>query len=149
MTDQLLIREYLISDKRLLVEILKLSVPDFFGESEVADFEEYIDHEVESYFVIESDEVIIGGGGLNFFDNKSTARISWDFINPAFHGKGIGQKLLKYRIDILKSMTIDSIFVRTSQLAYGFYEKNGFVLQSITKDYWAPGYDLYDMKYVG
>ena len=40
------------------------------------------------------------------------------------------------------------ITVRTSQLAFGFYEKRGFELKGIEKDYWAEGFDLYRMEYV-
>jgi ribosomal protein S18 acetylase RimI-like enzyme len=42
---------------------------------------------------------------------------------------------------------ITTIMVRTSQLAYKFYEKNGFILKEIEKDYWAKGFDLYSMTY--
>jgi len=37
--------------------------------------------------------------------------------------------------------------VRTSQFVYGFYEKHGFELKKVVKNYWAQGFDLYDMEY--
>ncbi|UKJ09366.1 GNAT family N-acetyltransferase [Solitalea lacus] len=74
--------------------------------------------------------------------------MSWDIIDPDFQGRGVGQKLLNYRIELLKSIKdIERIKVRTSQLAYKFYQKNGFVLQTVVKNYWAKGFDLYDMQY--
>jgi len=146
--DNLKIREYNSIDKPLLLEILKLNVPEYFAESEIDDLDEYLEHKIERYFVVEIENRIIGAGGINFDDNNKTGKISWDFIDPGFQGKGVGQKLLKYRIDVLKSMeNIERITVRTSQLAYKFYEKNGFFLKDIIKDYWAQGFDLYDMKY--
>ena len=58
--------------------------------------------------------------------------------------------LLKYRIEILKSIDgIQKITVRTSQLAYKFYEKQGFTLKEIQRDYWAKGFDMYSMEYNG
>jgi GNAT superfamily N-acetyltransferase len=65
------------------------------------------------------DEQLIGAGGINFEDSGNTAKISWDFIYPKLQGKGVGQSLLKYRIDLLKSSyNATTIKVRTSQLAY-------------------------------
>jgi ribosomal protein S18 acetylase RimI-like enzyme len=38
--------------------------------------------------------------------------------------------------------------VRTSQHAWRFFEKMGFELQKTEKNFWAPGFDLYQMKYI-
>ena len=57
-------------------------------------------------------------------------------------------RLLRYRIGKLESMrSVRRITVRTSQLAYGFYEKQGFELNGIETDYWAEGFDMYFMEY--
>lgn len=148
MNEELKIRQYNIDDKSKLIEILKLNVPHFFAESEIEDLGNYLDSEVEQYFVAELNEEIIGAGGINFENDYKTGKISWDFINPQFQGIGLGTQLLRYRIELLKSMdSIEIISVRTSQLAYKFYEKNGFVLKEIHKDYWAKGFDMYKMIY--
>ena len=148
MSENVNIREYTVSDKNPLIEVLKLNIPQYFAESEVEDLEEYLENKIEMYFIAEIDNQIVGGGGINFEIEIKTAKISWDFINPLFQGKGIGEKLLKYRLEIIKTIEkIENIQVRTSQLAYKFYEKNGFVLKEIIPDYWAKGFDLYDMRY--
>ena len=69
-------------------------------------------------------------------------------IHPKFQGKSLGTKLLNHRLEILKTIpSIQRITVRTSQVAYKFYEKHGFVLHEIKKDYWADGFDMYRMVY--
>ncbi|NAA11186.1 GNAT family N-acetyltransferase, partial [Escherichia coli] len=45
--------------------------------------------------------------------------------------------------------SIQKITVRTSQLAYKFYEKQGFTLKEIQRDYWAKDFDMYSMEYNG
>ncbi len=147
MDENLKIRPFSLTDKAKLIEILKLNVPQYFAENEVDDFIFYLDYEIEKYFVAEFKEQIVGAGGINFEDDYRIGKISWDLISPKFQGLGIGAQLLKYRIDLLKSMKVSEITVRTSQLVYQFYEKNGFYLIETHKDYWAKGFDLYKMIY--
>jgi len=142
------IRNYTPTDKAFLLEILQLNIPQYFAESELHDLENYLEHEIEQYFVAEIENEIVGAGGINFDWANQTGKISWDFINPKFQKMGIGKALLDHRIYILQTTEgIKHITVRTSQLAYQFYEKNGFQLQNIIKDYWAKGFDLYEMQY--
>lgn len=142
-------RAYTGDDKPHLLVLLKLNIPRYFAECEIADLDDYLEHHIEQYFVIESANNIIGAGGINIEDNQTTGKISWDFIDPEFQGKGAGRMLLKYRIELLKSIkSIKNITVRTSQLTYRFYEKNGFVLKHTEQDYWSKGFDLYEMSYI-
>lgn len=148
MNNELIIREYNSNDKSILLDILKLNVPKYFAESEIIDLNNYLDHEIDKYYVLVFENQIIGAGGINFEEDNTIGKISWDFIHPNFQGIGAGTKLLKHRLEILKSMnSIKTITVRTSQLVYKFYQKNGFVLKEVKNDYWAPGFDLYNMIY--
>ncbi len=148
MNGELKVREYRVDDKKKLINILKLNVPRYFAENEVEDFTHYIDNELEEYFVVVLDNEIIGAGGINFENNYKTGIISWDFINPNFQKRGIGRKLLTHRIELLKAKaSIENIIVRTSQHTYKFYEKSGFVLNEVKKDFWADGFDLYKMSF--
>lgn len=107
-----------------------------------------MDTEIELYYVLIFGEKIVGCGGINFAENRTIGKISWDIIHPDYQGKSLGTKLLKYRIDILKACpNVRKITVRTSQLAYKFYEKQGFVLNEIKQNYWADGFDMYAMQY--
>lgn len=143
-----IIRVYSSNDRDSLMTIMRLNVPDYFAESEIADFEYYLTHEIDQYFVIELNGELIGGGGINIDQAGKKAKISWDLLHPDFQNQGFGRELLQYRLNLLNEMKdLERISVRTSQLAYPFYEKNGFVLKEIIKDFWAKGFDLYDMDY--
>lgn len=150
MTSNIKIRTYSENDKAEVLELLKLNTPDFFSKDEEQDLIDYLANEIEEYFVVEYAGKIIGCGGINFAEDRTIGKISWDIFHPAYQGKGIGSSLLNHRIEILKSIkSIKAITVRTSQLAYQFYEKLGFELIEVHKDFWAKGFDLYAMKYRG
>ncbi|MEQ8245678.1 GNAT family N-acetyltransferase [Fulvivirga sp.] len=141
------IRPYSPDDKQILVELLKLNIPDYFAPEELNDFEEYLENHLEYYYVVEDSYHIVGAGGINTTDRADTVRISWDFFHPESQGHGFGSELLNYRIETIKKMnTVKVIEVRTSQLAYKFYQKSGFELMEIKKDFWAAGFDLYQMR---
>ena len=138
------------ADREAVVSLLELNIPEFFHPSEKVDFDDYLEKELEDYFVIEDAGTIIGAGGLNFLPDTKEARISWDFLHPDHTGKGLGSQLVKHRIDHVKRKYphLDKISVRTSQLAHGFYARMGFELIHSEKDFWAPGFDLYHMVLV-
>lgn len=139
-----MIRPYKQTDKKDLIEILRLNTPHYFSPSEEQDFISYLENELEDYFVIEVNGKVLGSGGINYLDD--TARISWDLIDPSNQGEGYGKALLQHRIEhIKKNPSIRNIVVRTSQFAYQFYGKSGFELIDKKKDFWAPGFDLYEM----
>ena len=68
-------------------------------------------------------------------------------IQPKSQGKGIGKVLIQYRINYLNgNRNIEFISVRTSQLTHKFYEKMGFELEKVEKDFWAINFDHYQMR---
>ncbi len=148
--DSIVIRKYQPTDKDDVLNLMKLNTPDFFAEEEADDLNDYLDNEIEMYYVLLVDEIVVGCGGINFAENKTIGKISWDIIHPDFKCKSLGTILLRYRIEVLKAISsVGKITVRTSQVAYKFYEKQGFVLNEIKKNYWAEGFDMYSMEYKG
>ena len=141
-----MIRKYSNQDRVGVLELLRKNTPGYFDVSEETDFENYLDNELEDYFVYEQNSEIIGAGGINYFPKEKLARIAWDMIDPPFHGKGIGKELVQFRLNHLREQDIELIIVRTSQVAYKFYEKMGFELERIEKDFWAKNFDLYLMR---
>lgn len=147
MKENINIRPYTNHDKEAIVNLFQINTPDYFSPEEEHDLIYYLENEIDSYFVIEADEKIVGSGGINFSSDGNQAKISWDFLHPDYQRKSLGTKLLKHRLDLIQKMEkVKIISVRTSQLAYPFYEKSGFKLKEIVKDYWAKGFDLYRME---
>lgn len=144
-----MIRTYNKRDKGNLIRILESNIPTYFHMSEAYDFNKYLDNEIEDYFVMEDNAEIIGAGGINYFLNERVARLSWDIVSQKHQGFGFGSQLVNYRIEHIKKLeSVEYIVVRTSQHTYRFYEKMGFRLDNVIKDYWAKGFDLYQMKRV-
>ena len=134
-------------DFKFLSKIFSLNVPKYFDKKELNDFKKYFNSKnLESYFIIESQVKVVGGGGY-VYENMKTARICWLFIDPNYHGFGFGKKLVNYCIKILKNnRKLNVIEVETSNLTYKFYEKLNFKIEYIKKDYWPNNDDLYFMK---
>ena len=148
MTDLITIREYETTDKNEVINIIRLNTPKYFAVNEEEDFNRFLETERELYFVLLYDQKIVGCGGINFEDHKTTGIISWDILHPDYQRKSLGTKLMKHRIDKLNAIGgIQKIIVRTSQVTYKFYEKQGFELFETKKHYWADGFDLYNMEY--
>ena len=135
-------------DKNEIINLIRFNTPEFFAADEEKDLIQYLETERDLYYVLLYNGKIVGCGGINFTENKTIGKISWDIFHPNYQGKSLGTKLLKHRINILSSIdSIQKITVRTSQVAYKFYEKQGFALFETIKDYWAEGFDLYNMEY--
>ncbi|WP_299391791.1 GNAT family N-acetyltransferase [uncultured Gelidibacter sp.] len=141
------IRPYALQDEFQVIELLRQNIPASFDPSEEQDFIDYLKNGLEDYFVYDEHSKILGAGGINYLPEEQLARISWDMVDPKMHGKGIGKKLLEFRINHVKNNpNVNMIDVRTSQLAYKYYQKFGFELMHIEKDYWAKNFDLYHMQ---
>ena len=134
-------------DFKFLSKIFLLNVPKYFDKKELDDFKKYFNSKnLESYFIIESQGKVLGGGGYAY-ENIKTARICWLFIDPNYHGLGLGKKLVNHCVKILKNdRKLSVIEVETSNLTYKFYEKLNFKIEYIKKDYWPNNDDLYFMK---
>ncbi|MCB0642606.1 MAG: GNAT family N-acetyltransferase [Phaeodactylibacter sp.] len=151
-----MIRPFQPNDMPALLQIFQSNTPEFFHPSEAADYRNYLEEMIEHYWVFERENRILGAAGLNIkhFPRAdkgglvvTVAYLSWDLIHPDAQNQGIGSQLTRHRIDFLRRQTsIKTLIVRTSQLVYPFYEKQGFELEKTSSDYWAPGLDLYQLK---
>ncbi|MFN4766294.1 MAG: GNAT family N-acetyltransferase [Bacteroidota bacterium] len=87
MTNIITIREYEPKDKHDVIDLIRLSTPDYFAAHEEKDFNRFLETERELFYVLPMDGKIAGCGGINFADNRTTGIISWDIIHPAHRGK--------------------------------------------------------------
>lgn len=141
-----MIRAYQPTDLKEVMDIFLMNVPDYFAPEEQAELERYLDENSEHYFVYLEEQKIVGAGGYNCLPPQG--RISWYFIHPDYQGRGIGRALAQHALEGLKQhKDIDQIIVRTSQHAWPFFKKLGFDLIKKEKNFWAPGFDLYEMEY--
>lgn len=140
----MIIRKHIDSDRKRIMELLKLNTPKYFSPKEEEDLIDYLDNHADNYYIIEDDNVIVGCGGFNLSEDGETGKISWDIFDPQRQGKGYGSALTKFRIQRIKEIEgVKIVSVRTSQLVYPFYEKFGLELREVVRDYWAEGFDLY------
>lgn len=141
------IKPYTDSDKLKLIDVFKENIPQYFHETELNEFINYLDLKKDTYLVIEKNNELIGGLGYEIRDEDKSGRINWIFLTPKTYGKGIGKKAVEYCIEILeKNPSVETLIVRTSQFVYPFFEKLGYKIKYTEKDYWAKGFDLYLME---
>ncbi len=128
------------------VEIFISNQPKYFAEYELAEFEVFLEKMTTShpYFVVIDDGMVTACGGYAKFQNQMV--LTWGMVRRDLHGKGYGKALTLYRLDVIKAEYANSsVMIDTSQHTKGFYEKQGFVVQSIEKDGYDQGLDKYMM----
>ncbi len=149
----IIIREYIKTDKNECIESFKSNVPNYFTEEEIKDFENFLnqiqkeDNETY-YYVVVYDKKIIGCGGFGEKDNNRIISLAWGLIHKEYHKKGFGKKLLLHRIEQIERLKPGiPIIIDTTQYSFKFFEKYGFFTTKITNDYYTIGMHRYDMTY--
>jgi ribosomal protein S18 acetylase RimI-like enzyme len=142
-----MLRPFESSDEEILINIFKLNVPKYFDPKELNDFKKYLKSNGTKYLVIEIENRIIGGVGYEIRNSDRSGRINWIFFHHNFIGEGYGRKAVEECLKILKNApAVDVLKVRTSQLAYKFFERLGYKITYTEKNYWGTGLDLYEME---
>lgn len=134
----MIIRPFAKSDKDTLVNVFKLNIPLYFAPHEADEYVEYLKEHDSTYFTVEKDNKIIGGLGYTIKGQEGS--ITWIFLHPSYSGLGIGQQAVQHCLDVLRSKEqVTKFVVRTSQLAYAFFEKFGYKVVFTKKDYLGEG----------
>lgn len=149
------IRPYTTTDKSACLEAFRSNMPRFFAPEELKDFDKWLDEQGkrdlrdknECYFVIETDEKIIGCGGYYIRPDKTTAVMTWGLLHQQYHQQGWGKKLLLHRINAIREVCPScAIQLDTTQHSAPFFGKMGFAVTKVTPDFYGPGLDRYDME---
>ena len=152
------IRPYTAADRQACLEAFRSNMPQYFAVAELPDFESWLDQQAEQaapapantaekYYVIEKSSKVIGCGGYYIELDKQTAFMTWGLIHSDYHKQGIGRELFQYRINLIQSICPTcKIVLDTSQYVSPFFQKLGFSIIKITKDFYAKGIDRYDME---
>ena len=143
----MLLRPYIATDAEWLLTVFRNNVPMAFAEAEIDEYARFLSQNKDPYFVAEHNGQVVGACGYYLIHEKSTvARICWILADPDLKGLSVGSALLRYILDqILTHPDVAVIECQTSQVAYQFFEKFGFVLRDTQPNHWAPGLDLYFM----
>jgi len=102
-------------------------------------------------YVIEHDETQKPAGYICYGRRPltdSTYDLYWIAVDPLVHGKGTGSALVKHMEDDLETMGGRLVLIETSGKAEyenerRFYLKNGYEVQTVIKDFYRSGDDLY------
>jgi [ribosomal protein S18]-alanine N-acetyltransferase len=146
----IIIRTYEPKDKLACLAAFKSNVPQYFTYDEVNKFDEWLDNMgTANYYVLEIEGKIAGCGGFAYTASDNEVRFTWGLVDKQFHKKGLGKQLFGYRIEKIKELYPNApIALDTTQHSYLFFEKLGFKVEKITENFYAPGMDRYDMKFI-
>lgn len=123
------------------------NVPEFFAKEEREDLVEYLKEPPGTYLTLRVNGQIIGGCGF-LVEDDGVGKITWSFISREFHRRGYGREVVLYSLKKLREKGVTECAVRTSQHTHLFFATFGFLTRGYQKDYWAPGFDLYDMSQI-
>jgi [ribosomal protein S18]-alanine N-acetyltransferase len=146
MHHEVIFKKYTIENLKDVVRIFKSNVPTYFLPQELKDFIGFLEKDfIEEYYVVELNEKIIGCGGIAP-NTDGTVCFTWGMIEDQYHKKGFGKLLLEYRLNKCREIYADrTVKLRTTQHTNAFFEKYNFKTVKVEKDFWADGFDLYEM----
>jgi len=119
------------------------------AEDALRDFE---NNGINFQWVITNNDKIIGTSGFRpILETDNSAYISWTYIDKKYCKQGFGNQIFEFILNELNKVKVNKIFIKISnyedkkgnspyQAAIKLYEKHGFELEIISKDF----YDKYE-----
>jgi N-acetylglutamate synthase-like GNAT family acetyltransferase len=142
--------EYTHADEADCLAIFDSNTPAFFAPQERETFQRFLQGLAApyAYFVVRDEAgKTVACGGIKLEPSNGLAKLRWDMVAGALHGRHIGTFLTAGRLALIRrSAEIRTVRLWTSQHSYKFYEKMGFVVLHTTPDGIVPGMDEYAME---
>jgi hypothetical protein len=147
MPSRLHLRPYTAADKEACLALFASNMPTYFCAAEIPQFAGFLDKLPCPYFLVEDSGEAIGCGGYCVDSATGIATLIWGIVRRDRHRQGIGTFLLRSRLaKIAADPAVVKIVLNTSQHTTGFFEREGFVVHSITLDGYYPGLHRHDME---
>jgi len=84
---------------------------------------ELLEMEIDRFFVLDHDGIIIGCAALYPFPEEGAAELACLVVHPSYRDGGRGETLLEHIEDIAKESGIQRLFVLTTRTAHWFLER--------------------------
>ena len=146
MSPDISIRPYERRDRDACLEILRTNTPEFFLPSDLGDFAGFLDRGPGPYFVLEEGGAVVACGGW-FQEDGETAGLSWGMVVRSRQGKGLGKRLLHFRLAAIASATGASrVILQTIPEVEGFFRGAGFEVTAVEPGAYGGVFDRVRME---
>jgi amino-acid N-acetyltransferase len=90
-----------------------------------------IEQSIADFFVYEIDDSIIGCAALRSYPDGKAMELGALYVQPFYHGRGVGKKLVEYAKRRAKDRGAKKLFALTTQTSGFFHSSCGFVEASL------------------
>jgi ribosomal protein S18 acetylase RimI-like enzyme len=140
------IRPYRESDLDDVVDVFRSNIPKYFGPEEEPGLVDFLQDDLEDYYVVETNGEIVGAGGIAK-NNDDTVSLCWGMIRSDHLGTGLGKALTRFRIERARGRFGPlPLVISTSHHTEGFYKKLGFETTERIPNGFGPGIDICKMR---
>ncbi len=120
------------SDRDGCLAAFDSNVPMYFLPMERAEYSSFLSAPRGDYFVARRGGDIVGCGGVA--RRADEADLCWGMVHRALHGRGIGTRLLRHRLEIARRWKVRRVRIHTSQHTERFFARCGFLKLECEKD---------------
>ncbi len=135
----MLIREIKPSDNPIIEQIIKATIVEFelpilgtaYEDVETTQMYESYQGKNEVYFVIEENDIVVGGGGIKALKNNTNkvCELQKMYFSPSIRGKGYGKLLIQKCLDTAKIFGYKKCYLESDfsmEAVIHIYKKYGF-----------------------